>query len=255
MKDKDTIILESLYGDIGKKTNDETYINLIKAQNYQEAQKMIDNDLIKMNRKIFNSIDVRPENTQIATTIHKRLLSSGAIADEFKDGRGLVYGDGRGAASAHLGAHSYEPFPPKNFKPTFAGDRSGGKGTNIDNKYDIILNTFVLNVVDLDTREFIVKDIANLLNVNGKAVIVTRGKDVLNSKPYQVFGPMEVLTKKVGNYTYQKGYTQDELVSYLKYTLGSSFDVHPIKGGGSGDVRAVFVKNSDVQLINPIPTG
>jgi hypothetical protein len=232
--------------------SDSDYISAMKSGNTELAQLMIDDGSVKMNRKIFEELNVRPEATQIGTTIHSRLKSAGVISnDDFKNG--LVYGDGKGAASADLGADSYEPFPPSDFKPTYSGDRSAGVGDAIEKKYDTILNTFVLNVVDPQTRDFIVKDIANLLNKGGRAVIVTRGTDVLNSKPVQDFRGMSRLQRKGKTLTYQKGFTQQELISYLSEVLGDGFDVSPVRGGSSSDVRVQFIKTTNENLPNPLP--
>lgn len=232
--------------------SDSDYISAMKSGNTELAQSMIDDGSVKMNRRIFEELNVRPEATQIGTTIHSRLKSVGVISnDDFKNG--LVYGDGKGAASADLGADSYEPFPPSDFKPTYSGDRSAGVGDAIEKKYDTILNTFVLNVVDPQTRDFIVKDIANLLNKGGRAVIVTRGTDVLNSKPVQDFRGMSRLQRKGKTLTYQKGFTQQELISYLSEVLGDGFDVSPVRGGSSSDVRVQFIKTTNENLPNPLP--
>ena len=233
--------------------SDAEYLAAVEAGDMDTAQRMVNSGEVEMTRGIFDALNVRPELTQRATTIHKRLTEQGVIQPEdFENGKGLVYGDGKGVASEFLGAESYEPYPPTGFQPDYAGDRSAGRGDVIGKKYETILNTFVLNVVDPQTRDFIVRDIANLLQKGGRAVLVTRGTDVLNSKPIQDFGNMSRLQKSGSGMTYQKGFTQPELVAYLQNTLGEEFTVQPLKGGSSGDVRAQFVKNTDRSLSNPL---
>jgi len=232
---------------------DAEYLAAVEAGDMEKAQRMVDEGKVKMTRRIFDALNVRPELTQRATTIHKRLTEQDIIQpDEFENGKGLVYGDGKGVASEFLGADSYEPFPPSDFQPDYVGDRSAGSGSKISKTYETILNTFVLNVVDPQTRDFIVRDIANLLKKGGRAIIVTRGTDVLNSTPIQDFGNMSRLQKSGSGITYQKGFTQGELVEYLQKTLGEGFAVQPLKGGSAGDVRAQFVKKVDKQLPNPL---
>jgi hypothetical protein len=195
---------------------------------------------------------ITPSATQRATTIHTRLENDGIISkEEFSNEKGLVYGDGRGAASQYLGAKSYEPFPPAGFTPDYTGDRVAGSGAPIGKKFSSILNTFVLNVVDPQTRTFIVKDIANLLQKGGRAVFVTRGTDVANSKALVSFGPLERIQRSEGKLTYQKGFTQPELIQYLQETLGDGFSVRALRGGTASDVRVEVVKNTDAKLDNP----
>lgn len=54
-------------------------------------------------------------------------------------------------------------------------------------KFDTICCTYVLNVVNKETEEFILKDIKTLLNRFGKAYITVRrdlSKEVINVKDY-----------------------------------------------------------------------
>ena len=169
----------------------------LESGDFASAQAMVDQG-VRMDRSTFLR-SITPSATQRATTIHTRLEKDGIISkDEFSGGRGLVYGDGRGAASAYLGSQSYEPFPPSGFSPDYTGDRVSGQGDAINKKFNTILNTFVLNVVDPQTRAFIVKDIGNLLQKGGRAVFVTRGADVANSKALVSFGSLERIQRSEG---------------------------------------------------------
>ena len=220
---------------------------------FNAAQALVDQGTT-MDRETFIR-SITPSATQRATTIHTRLEKDGIISkEEFSNGKGLVYGDGRGAASSYLGGQSYEPFPPAGFTPDYTGDRVAGMGDAIGEKFSTILNTFVLNVVDPQTRSFIVKDIANLLQNGGRAVFVTRGSDVANSKALVSFAPLERIQKSEGKLTYQKGFTQKELIQYLQETLGDGFTINGLRGGTASDVRVEVIKNTDAELNNPTIT-
>ena len=229
--------------------------------NQKAAQKLIDEKGVTMNRDLFLAIDIRAGKTQNPnTTIHEDLKISGIISKkDYEDGRGLVYGDGTGGASKALGADSFEPFPPDTFTPTYTGDRAAGQGDSIDKQYPNILNTFVLNVVEPQTREFILKDIANHLEVGGEAVVVTRGKDVAGgAAPFLKFGELEVIRKKSGELTYQKGFNKEELKTYAEETLGEGFTVTIPTGSKiqkKGRATIVITKNKNVTLDNPPLTG
>jgi len=222
----------------------------LESGDFASAQAMVDQG-VRMDRSTFLR-SITPSATQRATTIHTRLEKDGIISkDEFSGGRGLVYGDGRGAASAYLGSQSYEPFPPVGFSPDYTGDRVSGQADAINKKFSTILNTFVLNVVDPQTRAFIVKDIGNLLQQGGRAVFVTRGADVANSKALVSFGSLERIQRSEGKLTYQKGFTQPELIQYIQETLGEGFTVRALRGGDKSDVRVEVIKNTDTTLDNP----
>lgn len=170
----------------------------------------------------------------------------------------MVYGAGTGGAANDLGADSFEPFPPETFTPTYTGDRAGGQGDLIK-KYPNILNTFVLNVVEPQTRDFILKDIANLLEVGGTAVIVTRGGDVAGGKdPLLKFGELEVVRKSKGELTYQKGFRKEELKAYAEQTLGDGFTVTTPTGAdiqSKNRVTIIVTKDENVTLDNPHSQG
>ena len=235
--------------DIRYARREQQLANSLDSGDFSSAQALVDGGAT-MDRATFLR-SITPSATQRATTIHTRLERDGIISkDEFANEQGLVYGDGRGAASSYLGSQSYEPFPPNGFTPDYSGDRVAGQGAPIDKKFRTILNTFVLNVVDPQTRSFIVKDIANLLENGGRAVFVTRGKDVANSQALVSFGPLERIQRSEGKLTYQRGFTQPELIQYLQETLGNGFEVRALRGGSASDVRVEVVKNTDATLEN-----
>lgn len=87
---------------------------------------------------------------------------------------------------------------------------------NFKNKYDIILLSFVLNVIpEINDRNIILDNIYKLLKYNGIVYIEVRNSSFLkNLKNSSVFKD-GVLTGNGKNKTFQKPYTLDELSQYL----------------------------------------
>lgn len=217
---------------------EDRYIKLVQNGSLKTAQRMVNCGEIAMNEYIYTNLPVVPKSTQIGTTIHLSLEKMGKVSkDSFQNGRGLVYGSGLGEAVNYLEADSFEPFPPEGISPTYTNKNE----LNFNDRYESILCTYVLNVVWKEEREFIVKTIGKMLKKGGMAIIVTRGKDVLNSKPLQKFSELEVLTKKANTFTYQKGYTPDELCHFVQSTLGYDFEVKLISKNTSS-VKVELVK-------------
>jgi len=73
--------------------------------------------------------------------------------------RVLDYGSGKSVDYIFLGADRYDP----NFQPI-----------RPKHKYDIILCTYVLNVLQKDEQDKVMEDIKSLLKVNGRAYITVR---------------------------------------------------------------------------------
>ena len=183
-----------------------------------------------------------PENarkTQIAGTLPTYKKAADILNKTGVQGKALDFGAGLGMGTAELGkdAHSYEPFPNEKFKPHFVDV------TKIpDNSYHKIVNLNVLNVVpntgEHKIRDSIVKNIGRVLAPGGVALITTRGKDVLTIKGTPGEEPTSMISK-IG--TYQKGFTQKELLQYIQQTLGKGFEVSSIKLGPAG----VMIKKLD----------
>jgi hypothetical protein len=185
-----------------------------------------------------------PENarkTQIAGTLPTYKKAADILNKTGVKGKALDFGAGLGMGTGELGpdAHSYEPFPNEKFKPHFVDV------TKIpDNSYHKIVNLNVLNVVpntgEHKIRDSIVKNIGRVLAPGGVALITTRGKDVLTIKGTPGEEPTSMISK-IG--TYQKGFTQKELLQYIQQTLGKGFEVSSIKLGPAG----VMIKKLDHQ--------
>jgi hypothetical protein len=198
-----------------------------------------------------------PENarkTQIAGTLPTYKKAADILNKTGVQGKALDFGAGLGMGTGELGpdAHSYEPFPGEKFKPHFVDV------TKIpDNSYHKIVNLNVLNVVpntgEHKIRDSIVKNIGRVLAPGGVALITTRGKDVLTIKGTPGEEPTSMISK-IG--TYQKGFTQKELLQYIQQTLGKGFEVSSIKLGPAG----VMIKKLDHQGVaegseNILPRG
>jgi 2-polyprenyl-3-methyl-5-hydroxy-6-metoxy-1,4-benzoquinol methylase len=123
--------------------------------------------------------------------------------------------------------------------------------SDINKKYDAVVNLNVLNVVPKDMRDAIVMDIFDKLNVGGNAIISTRKwtDDVSRSKNF-VKGPEEksyiLKVRRGGEVTdvYQKGFDGNELVDYIKEILGDAATV--TKDNSFGKAGVIINKKYDI---------
>lgn len=82
-------------------------------------------------------------------------------------------------------------------------------------KYDMILNSHVLNVVPDDIKKIIISDMYELLKDGGQAVIQVRTEsDVASAKTKEKYGD-GWLIKKGKETTYQEGITKEKMVNML----------------------------------------
>ena len=165
------------------------------------------------------------QRTQIMTTKPTYEKALKALGNQ---GSALDFGAGRGFSS-EMGMDTYEPFPREGFTPDYTDASAIPSGS-----YDRLTNLNVLNVVPLETRDGIVQDIGRVLAPGGKAIITTRGRDVMAAKGAKGDEPMSIVTS-IG--TYQKGFTQSELREYIQETLGPDFSVKTIQGMGAAGVE------------------
>lgn len=134
----------------------------------------------------------------------------------------LDYGAGRGHGSIQHGLDSFEPFV-ESFTPTYR------KSADIPrNSYEGLLNLNVLNVLPPELRREAVETMVDTLQPGGYGIISVRGRDVLsalkNPASQAMDEPMSLLTSKG---TYQKGFTQPELLDYLRSLLGRGVSIAP----------------------------
>lgn len=173
-------------------------------------------------------------NTQVATTIGTYTKAKDEYFKGINPSDILDYGAGMGKASEAHGFDSLEPYA-KGWSPTYT-DKS-----QVQKKYKGIINNAVLNVLPKAERDAVVLDIADKLDVGGKAFINVRGQDVFNAKGYKQISDTEIITSKG---TYQKAFSQPELIDYLKNTIGDGYTVEKAKSG-IGTISAVITKNAD----------
>ena len=123
--------------------------------------------------------------------------------------------------------------------------------SDINKKYDAVVNLNVLNVVPKDMRDAIVMDIFDKLNVGGNAIISARkwSDDVNRAKNF-VKGPEEksyiVKVRSGGEIVdvYQKGFDGNELVDYIKEILGDAATVK--KDNSFGAAGVIINKKYDI---------
>lgn len=172
--------------------------------------------------------------TQVATTRTMYVKALKWLRNQSPEAKTVLdYGAGLGLGTddmrsnnPDLNIDSYEPNPERwagKEPPTYTNN------TQIDKDYDLILNTNVLNVVEKPIRDLIVKDIADHLNVGGKALITTRGwsNDVNAAKNFKPADEHHAIwiNKGKNGYVFQKGFDGDELKNYIEELLGDEFVV------------------------------
>lgn len=184
--------------------------------------------------------------TQRSNTIATYHKFYSLIPDENKKGLGLDYSAGLGMGSEalrneyHANIESYEPFP----NSRAVNITHKGLNSLPNKKYEYIINSAVLNVVEQDIRDNIVKDIFNHLEPDGVAIIGVRSRaDVMGTKTALVLSQEngEILDRSRGSY--QKGFTTGELVNYIR-TIVPEAIVTPVKG--MSQVTVKVTKDTDM---------
>lgn len=189
--------------------------------------------------------------TQISGTVKSYRKIYDALKAEGFDGTildassGLGYGTRAGREEYGFRVDDIEPFPDEKYKPMFT-DYS-----TLEKTYDVIINNAVLNVMPQDLRDALVVKMGEMLKPGGRAFINVRGTDVKNASSKVAINDdlMEYFISNTGSY--QKGFTQRELVAYLKDALGDGFSVEPTKkfGGVSAivtrDLASYSIKGSE----------
>jgi SAM-dependent methyltransferase len=176
-------------------------------------------------------------------------------------GRVLDYGAGEGVGTvaiseSGLDVTSHEPFPDKwkgESPPDFATPESASKIPS--NSFDSIVSFSVLNVVKKDVRDFIVENIGRVLAPGGQAFITARTvSDVKGAKLKSPVSGEEnaFIIGKGKKTTFQKGFTQNELESYVLNLLGDGFDVKK-KTGLNGASIVVTKKGSATKKSGEMP--
>lgn len=90
----------------------------------------------------------------------------------------------------------------------------------LEGSVDLVLCNFVLNVVsNKSVRDGIVRDIASLLKLDGEAYIIVRNKSEINGKEEDTHEDGFLMNKGKNSETFQKGFTQEELLGYVRGLL------------------------------------
>lgn len=199
----------------------------METQVFPEMQKSIDNDMemAEQGYDITKSGDTQVSNTVSTYRKVKDKHFKDVPAEDILD-----YGAGLGRASEEMGFDSFEPFPKGGFTPTYTD------ASQISREYTGVINNAVLNVLPRQQRVEAVRGIGKSLAVGGKAVVMARGrgflKSLVNPKPYED----GVIT---GKDTFQKGFTKQELIDFIRSILGPDFKVSETS---SGDVGVVVTR-------------
>ena len=208
--------------------------------------------------------------TQVATTRTMYVKALKWLRNQSPEAKTVLdYGAGLGLGTDDMRSNNpdlnidcYEPNPERwagKQPPTYTNN------TQINKDYDLILNTNVLNVVEKPIRDLIVKDIADHLNMGGKALITTRGwsNDVNAAKNFKPADEHHAIwiNKGKNGYVFQKGFDGDELKNYIEELLGDEFVVEKTRPTfGKASVTITRVKDnasdtqntySDTESINP----
>ena len=211
-----------------------------------------------MKRIFFSKEEIQGQKgsgtTQVATTRTMYVKALKWLRNQYPEAKTVLdYGAGLGLGTddmrsnnPDLNIDSYEPNPERwagKEPPTYTNN------TQINKDYDLILNTNVLNVVEKPIRDLIVKDIADHLNVGGKAMITTRGwnGDVNAAKKFKPADEHHAIwiDKGKNGFVFQKGFDGDELKNYIEELLGEGYVVEKTRPTfGKSSVTITRVKES-----------
>tara|TARA_R110000772_G_scaffold10135_3_gene32630 strand:+ start:4611 stop:5150 length:540 start_codon:yes stop_codon:yes gene_type:complete len=168
------------------------------------------------------------QKTQVSNTLGTYKKALDILNARVPGGRILDYGAGLGLGTKWMHSDSFEPNPRSGFTPTYKTSTRIPKQS-----YDKIVCLNVLNVLERRDRDVAVKTIARSLTDEGYAIITTRGRDVLNAKGELGKEKMSITTT-IG--TYQKGFTQSELLQYLRVTIGPGYEIAAVRLGPAGAI-------------------
>ena len=223
----------------------------VKAVDSAKNLQKLDNAIIKNNpemEKVFMPPPKNAAKTQRAGTL-PTYMKAVKILDEISSGGKMIdfsSGLGIGARYARKGGmDAYEPFHDADkiakAKVKFGGkEYVGGKQPDFTKAEDIpsesyekLINLNTLNVVGREDRDKIIKDIGRVLKPGGTGIVMARTpSDVMGAKGVKGKEPNSIIT---GTGTYQKGFTQEEIVDYVSSQLGDGFSVEPLTSlNGSG---------------------
>jgi hypothetical protein len=202
-------------------------------------------------KKTLKDADETSQLTQRGNTFPTYENADAVLNRKNPTGETLDYGAGLGKSQS-LGYKTFEPFPKKGFKPDFLDPSEIASGS-----FSRITNLNVLNVLPKEARDQAVQEIGRIVAPNGQVLITTRKSknDVLDKhgkvRPGQKQGSEEgsVFT---GTGTFQKGFDQFELESYIKEILGDGFDVERPAKSGINTSHVLVTKKKPEEIRNTI---
>jgi hypothetical protein len=173
--------------------------------------------------------------TPISTTVGTYRKASPILLEDIKDVNApiLDYGSGMGLGAEELrktfpNVKTLEPFYKGNFDFTDPSKVPSGE-------FKGLTNFSVLNAVTPEVRDSIVENIGRVMDRGGVGLITARSPSaVMSTKGKLVDEPNAMITQKG---TYQKGFDTDELREYIRYILGSDFELEPLKGLSGTSVK------------------
>ena len=181
--------------------------------------------------------------TQIKGTVKSYRKIYDALKAEGFDGTildassGLGYGTQAGIEEYGFNVEDIEPYPGKSYNPKYT-DYS-----KLNKKYDVIISNAVLNVLPQDQRDALTVKMGQMLNDGGRIFVNVRGTDVRNASSKVAIDDanMEYFISNTGSY--QKGFTRNELVAYLRDALGAGYTVETTNKFGA--VSAIVTKSTE----------
>jgi hypothetical protein len=252
-KDHDGLIADST-GDFGYKGNQVVVFNpnQIKSATGNTGAFSTSDNRIQFQKKAQIGVEKQSGTTQVATTTGS-YTKAAKIAEKLGAKSVLDYGAGLGLGSDAIRSviGNVESFEPNSERWQGSSPVTYTNTSDINKKYDSVINLNVLNVVPKDIRDAIVMDIFDKLNVGGNAIISTRkwSGDVNQAKNY-VKGPEDksvIIKRKSGGKevdVYQKGFDGNELVDYINEILGDAATV--TKDNSFGAAGVIINKKSDI---------
>lgn len=203
------------------------------------------------------AIDYKKESgtTQVATTTGSYAKAAKILKDMGVDSDVLDYGAGLGLGSdamSNVLGFDVDSFEPNSERWKGKKDVTFRSSNDINKKYNSIVSLNVLNVVEKDIRDSIVKDIYNNLKDGGTAVISARkwSGDVNQAKNAVDGGEKNSLyiTRTQGGKevkVFQKGFDGNELVDYIKDLLGDNVTVE--KNNSFGAAGVIIKKTGNIK--------
>lgn len=115
------------------------------------------------------------------------------------------------------------------YDPNFFTDHSV-----LEQKYDIVMAHYVLNILPPEERKQVYQVISKTLRAGGSAYLTVQGQWPVENK-YEIIRPLEdgYLIKTGYNTTFRKGYSSEELLKEIKSELG-----------GQGQILTTFYSNT-----------